>query len=428
MSVVQRGPAGHDQATGVDDRLPTAGAERRSTTRSTTCCCGCGSRGAIFLRAEYRDPWSYESLTGQATAQILRPGTDRVILFHVVVRGTCWAQVAGGERHWASAGDVIVLPYGDQHRMGGLSDSEAVPLQTIMEAPPWRRMPVIRHGRGRRPDRRRLRLPAQRRRPVRPGAAGVPPGVRRPPPDGPGNDWVRANIDYALAQAEASPLGPDAIPTRLPEMLLIEVLRLHLATAPALDSGWVAALHDPVLNPALAALHAAPGPQVDRCRPRPLGRGVPIAARRQVPTGARPLTHPLPHRVAHPPRPRPARLDRSRRRRHRPPGRLRRRRSLQPGVQTGLRNIACELAHQPPAPLTRPVLTCGDRRAERSIAPPGPVAEHPGVPMPSTGRIRPGWVCPDQWIGRFSRCPPPVPVPTVLLGQRADNQENGAQR
>ena len=41
-------------------------------------------------------------------------------------------------------------------------------------------------------------------------------------------------------------------------MLLIEVLRLHLATAPALDSGWVAALHDPVLNPALAALHAAP--------------------------------------------------------------------------------------------------------------------------------------------------------------------------
>jgi AraC-like DNA-binding protein len=41
-------------------------------------------------------------------------------------------------------------------------------------------------------------------------------------------------------------------------MLLIEVLRLHLATAPALDSGWVVAVHDPVLNPALAALHAAP--------------------------------------------------------------------------------------------------------------------------------------------------------------------------
>jgi len=106
----------------------------------------------------------------------------------------------GGERHWASTGDVI----------------------------------------------------------VRPAAAGVPPVFVVRPEAGPGPDWVRADIDYALAQAEASPLGPDAIPTRLPEMLLVEVRRLHLATAPAVDSGLVAALHDRVLNPALAALHAAP--------------------------------------------------------------------------------------------------------------------------------------------------------------------------
>jgi transcriptional regulator GlxA family with amidase domain len=42
-------------------------------------------------------------------------------------------------------------------------------------------------------------------------------------------------------------------------MLLVEVLRQHLATAPAVERGWLAALHDPVLNPALAALHAEPG-------------------------------------------------------------------------------------------------------------------------------------------------------------------------
>jgi AraC-like DNA-binding protein len=69
---------------------------------------------------------------------------------------------------------------------------------------------------------------------------------------------VQANIAYALEQANASPLGPDAIPSRLPELLLIEVLRLHLATAPAIERGWLAALQDPVLNPALAALHAEP--------------------------------------------------------------------------------------------------------------------------------------------------------------------------
>ena len=40
--------------------------------------------------------------------------------------------------------------------------------------------------------------------------------------------------------------------------MLIEVLRAHLATAPAIDHGWIAALHDPILAPALAALHQDP--------------------------------------------------------------------------------------------------------------------------------------------------------------------------
>jgi transcriptional regulator GlxA family with amidase domain len=74
-------------------------------------------------------------------------------------------------------------------------------------------------------------------------------------PTGPAAQWVRANIDYALEQTAAGSLG---IPTRLPELLLVEVLRLHLASAPAADQGWAAALRDPVLAPALAAMHRRP--------------------------------------------------------------------------------------------------------------------------------------------------------------------------
>src|SRR3954453_15330052 len=100
--------------------------------------------GAVFLRAEYSDAWSYESATGAQTASWLRPGTQRVILFHLVASGTCWVEVDGNVRHWAAAGDVIVLPYGDQHKMGGVQASVAVPLATIMQSPPWEHMPVIR--------------------------------------------------------------------------------------------------------------------------------------------------------------------------------------------------------------------------------------------------------------------------------------------
>lgn len=78
------------------------------------------------------------------------------------------------------------------------------------------------------------------------------------PPVGTAADWVQANIAYTLQHTTASPSGPTAGSTRLPELLLVEVLRLHLATAPAVDHGWTAALTDPVLAPALALLHRAP--------------------------------------------------------------------------------------------------------------------------------------------------------------------------
>jgi len=214
--------------------------------------------GAVFLRAEYREPWAYQSLSGPATAALLRPGTDRVVLFHLVSSGTCWVQVEAQERHWATAGDVIVLPYGDQHTMGGVGDSDVVPITTFLEPPPWSRMPVLRHGHG--GDLTDVVCGYLHSDDVifDPGLRVFPPAFVVRPEGTAGADWVRANIDFALAQADASPLGPDAVSTRLPEMLLVEVLRQHLATAPAVGRGWLAALHDPVLNPALAALHAEP--------------------------------------------------------------------------------------------------------------------------------------------------------------------------
>jgi AraC-like DNA-binding protein len=68
--------------------------------------------------------------------------------------------------------------------------------------------------------------------------------------------WIDMSIRYALAKTTASfPRNPSPPAA---ELVLIEVLRMHLASAPATDRGWIAALHDPVLAPALARLHAAP--------------------------------------------------------------------------------------------------------------------------------------------------------------------------
>jgi AraC-like DNA-binding protein len=191
---------------------------------------------------------------GPAIANLLHPGADRLIFFHVVASGRCWVSLADGERHWASAGDVIVLPYGDQFTMGGAEPTEPVPITSVLAPPPWERMPIIRHGQG--GSRTDVVCGFLHSDDVLfdPALRALPPVFVVRPPEGPAARWVEANISFALEQA-----GERGLPsTRLPELLLVEILRLHLSTAPAADRGWLAALRDPVLALALARLHAEP--------------------------------------------------------------------------------------------------------------------------------------------------------------------------
>jgi AraC-like DNA-binding protein len=75
------------------------------------------------------------------------------------------------------------------------------------------------------------------------------------PPEGPAADWVASSVTYAV---DATSSATTMVATRLPELLLMEILQLHLATAPAADLGWMAALRDPILAPALGLIHGSP--------------------------------------------------------------------------------------------------------------------------------------------------------------------------
>ena len=212
--------------------------------------------GAIFLRGEYTEAWAYESPPGQTMATVLRPGRERLVYFHIVAAGRCWVSVEGGEPHWAERGDVVVLPYGHSHRMGGSTATTCVPVMELMAPPPWTEFPVVRHGAGgERTDVICGYLDVDD--PLfDPALAALPPifVVR---PTGAAAPWVEASLRYVL---EATEGGDDdsQLLTRLPTIVLAEVLRLHLATTPAADHGWMAALRDPVLAPALGELHRAP--------------------------------------------------------------------------------------------------------------------------------------------------------------------------
>jgi AraC-like DNA-binding protein len=212
--------------------------------------------GAIFLRGEYTEAWEYESPTGELMASVLRPGRERLLYFHIIASGRCWVAIEGGERHWAEQGDVVVLPYGHQHHMGGADDAVCVSVLDIMAPPPWAEMPVVRYGSG--GDRTDVICgyldvddPL-----FDPALAALPPifVVR---PTGAAKPWVESSLRYVL-EATQDGESDSQVLTRLPTIVLAEVLRLHLAEAPAADRGWLSALRDPVLAPALSHLHRDP--------------------------------------------------------------------------------------------------------------------------------------------------------------------------
>ncbi len=191
-------------------------------------------------------------------ADALHPGADRLILFHIIAGGSCWVQAVDGERHWASDGDIIVLPYGDRHTIGGRASVESVPIQALLDPLPWTDLPLLRHGGGGARTELVCGYLYSDDPLFDPAMRALPSAFVVQLPDGAGSGWVQASITYALEHAVPTNASPDPITTRLPELVLIEVLRSHLATAPGADSGWLAALRDPVLAPALSHLHSSP--------------------------------------------------------------------------------------------------------------------------------------------------------------------------
>ncbi len=215
--------------------------------------------GALFLRAEYTDGWAYESPSADGLIDLLQPDAEQMVLFHIVAHGTCWIEVDRGERHWATEGDVIVLPYADRHQMGGKRNAATVPIASLLDPPPWDELPEIRHGEGG-PRTDIVCGYLHTADPLFDRTMRALPPVFVVRPSDVASHWVKASIEFALERA-APKTGRSvdhAVATRLPELLLIEVLHQHLASAPAADRGWLAALHDPILAPAMSLMHGHP--------------------------------------------------------------------------------------------------------------------------------------------------------------------------
>ncbi len=214
--------------------------------------------GAVFFNARFTAPWGYDSPPADAVAPVLAPHAERVVIFHMVTEGECFVDLDDGEGPTRlTAGDVIVFPQGDAHRMysqpGARPPAKPAPLAALLARAPR----LITSGGGGEATRLVCGYLACDARLGRMLMSGLPSLVRVNIRDSDAGGWLEASLRYALSETRARRPGGSGVLAKLSELLFMEVLRMQAEQQEA-RTGWLAGLRDRVVGAALSALHVRP--------------------------------------------------------------------------------------------------------------------------------------------------------------------------
>jgi AraC-like DNA-binding protein len=233
--------------------------------------------GAVFFVAEFSSPWAIESPPSKSLASFIMPRAECFTLFHVLAEGNCWVKVKGEPTLRMAAGDVLVLPHGDEHLMGSDLALKPTPMRVLIPQIPWPGMPPVVHGSGGEVarfvcgylhcDQRfnplfsalpkllcvRSRDGGVQLEPV--GADIKPPGKSLPFHAG---IWLNTTLYYLIKEAQAQSPSNQLMLSRLTELMFVEVLRHYMQGLAPDEKGWLAGLKDPHVNRAITLMHAQP--------------------------------------------------------------------------------------------------------------------------------------------------------------------------
>ncbi|HYA66012.1 MAG TPA: AraC family transcriptional regulator [Burkholderiaceae bacterium] len=213
--------------------------------------------GAIFINARFTAPWCYQSPSADTAARLLEPGAERVVIFHMVMEGECFVEMGNQPPVRLIAGDAVIFPEGDAHRMAsepGLAPALGARLDEVLS----RRPRQLSYGGGGPTTRLVCGYLACDARLARLLLAGLPSLVRVNVRGSNAGIWLEASVRYALVEARSPRPGGAGVLAKLAEVLFIEVLRLYMNEHSEGRTGWLAGVGDRIVGAALTCLHKSP--------------------------------------------------------------------------------------------------------------------------------------------------------------------------
>lgn len=214
--------------------------------------------GSVFMNACSRAPFDVVT-PRRFDASGPLAHLQHVSIFHLIASGSCAVEVPGAEPVHVSEGDILLVPFADDHRFWSGEGAEAVRADTLLRSSNLPGMGRINHG----GDGAPLRMVCGF---IESAEFLIAPVFRTLPPllvDRTGDDKVSAllasTVHQIITLAEETEPGTEIVLGRLMEILFIEVLRRYTMRLPPNAKGWLAAINDPLLGRALQIVHGAPG-------------------------------------------------------------------------------------------------------------------------------------------------------------------------
>ena len=215
--------------------------------------------GAVYFDFELSSPWVAQAPPSSEIADLVMPGAEHVIEYHLMARGSCWAEVVGQPPIRVNEGDFIVFPQGDAHILSSSPGMRATPDRSmfVRSTTP---LPLVYEFGGGGSDRARIVccFLGCDERPFNPLLAALPRVIHLSAAAHAATGWLATLLDIAVKESGSARAGSENILSRLSELMFVEALRRYLEALPPTQTGWLAGLRDPIVGQALAALHAGP--------------------------------------------------------------------------------------------------------------------------------------------------------------------------
>lgn len=203
--------------------------------------------GALYCRAELTAPWGIDM-----------PPIEGCMMFHVVIAGQCLLEVDGGESCVLRQGGLALIPHGTGHRMRSAKTAKAEPLFDIPVERISDRYEIMRHGGGGDFTQTICVVVRYEHAAAEHLVALLPRVLQIDTWADDGDDWLRSTLRFISREAKGLKPGGETVITRLADILVVQVIRLWIDSAPEPEQGWLAALRDEQIGRALTLIHRHP--------------------------------------------------------------------------------------------------------------------------------------------------------------------------